>query len=223
MLWIIRELRKLRNHIRQGMCNKLRMNMDNIYNLMVFAFVMSVTPGPNNLMLMASGANFGLLRTLPHMLGVGLGFVFMAILLGLGLVQVFDIFPSSLLMLKVVAALYMAYLAYKIATAAPPKEQEAAGTPMRFYQAVLFQWVNPKAIGMAISAMSLYASDQTVASVIAVGLVFGSVNLPSVSLWAIMGVQLKYILTSPVRLRFFNGLMAMLLLLSVIPVLQAEL
>ncbi|WP_380053252.1 LysE family translocator [Falsihalocynthiibacter sp. SS001] len=192
-------------------------------HLAVFAFVMSVTPGPNNLMLMASGANFGLWRSVPHMLGIGLGFVFMAILLGLGLMQVFELVPAALIILKVAAALYMAFLAYKIATAAPPKAQQAKGTPMRFYQAVLFQWVNPKAIGMAISAMSLYAVDQSVASVLLVGLVFGCVNLPSVSLWAILGVQMQRVLTNPTRMRIFNGGMALLLLLSVIPVLRAEL
>lgn len=192
-------------------------------HLMVFAFVMSVTPGPNNLMLMASGANFGLLRTVPHMLGVASGFVFMAILLGLGLMQVFDVFPSALIAFKIVAAIYMAYLAYKIATARPPKAQTAKGNPMRYYQAVLFQWVNPKAIGMAISAMSLYATDQTVASVLYVGLVFGCVNLCSISTWAILGVQMQRVLTNTTRMRLFNGFMALLLLLSVIPVLQAEL
>ncbi|MEH6835600.1 MULTISPECIES: LysE family translocator [Falsihalocynthiibacter] len=199
------------------------MDIENIKPLMVFAFVMSVTPGPNNLMLMASGANFGLLRTVPHMLGVGFGFVFMAVLLGMGLMQVFDVFPEMLTVFKVLAAVYMAYLAYKIATARPPKEQAAKGHPMRFYQAVLFQWVNPKAIGMAISAMSLYAADQTLASVLLVGLIFGCVNLPSVSLWAVMGVQMQKVLTNPTRMRVFNGIMAFLLLLSVIPVLRANL
>lgn len=209
------------------MCDILRMDMENTKHLMVFAFVMSVTPGPNNLMLMASGANFGLLRTVPHMLGVGFGFVFMAILLGMGLMQVFDVVPNALIAFKALAAAYMAYLAYKIATARPPEAQAAQGHPeghpMRFYQAVLFQWVNPKAIGMAISAMSLYAGDQNIVSVLLVALVFGMVNLPSVSLWAVLGVQMQRVLTNPNRMRVFNGIMAFLLLLSVIPVLRAEL
>jgi threonine/homoserine/homoserine lactone efflux protein len=199
------------------------MDIDILKSLIVFAFVMSVTPGPNNLMLMASGANFGLLRTIPHMLGVGLGFIFMATLMGLGLIQIFDVIPGALIVLKGAAALYMAFLAYKIATAAPPTEQAAAGTPMRFYQAVLFQWVNPKAIGMAVSSMSLFATDQTLGAVLWVGLVFGAVNLPTVSLWAVLGVQMQRVLTDPKRMRIFNGIMALLLMLSVIPMLRAEL
>lgn len=199
------------------------MDSESIKALMVFAFAMSATPGPNNLMLMASGANFGLVRTIPHMLGVALGFVIMAILVGLGLIRIFDVFPSALTILKVAATGYMAYLAYKIATAAPPKEQEAKGAPMRFYQAVLFQWVNPKAIGMAVSSMSLFATDQTLASVLWVGIIFGSVNFPTVSLWAIAGVQMQRVLTNPTRMRIFNGIMALLLLLSLIPILGADL
>lgn len=223
MLCIFPNIHSFRKDIRQGLCDMLQMDMDNIKSLMVFAFVMSATPGPNNLMLMASGANFGLVRTLPHMLGVALGFVIMAILVGLGLIQIFDLFPSALFILKVAATLFMIFLAYKIATASPPKEQEAKGTPMRFYQAVLFQWVNPKAIGMAVSSMSLYATDQTLAAVLWVALVFGSVNFPSVSLWAVLGVQMQRVLTNPVRMRIFNGVMALLLLLSVIPMLRADL
>lgn len=190
---------------------------------MVFAFVMSATPGPNNLMLMASGANFGLARTVPHMLGVAAGFVIMAVMIGLGLIRIFDIVPSASIILKITATLYMGFLAYKIATAAPPKAQEAEGTPMRFYQAVLFQWVNPKAIGMAVSAMTLFATDQSFHSVLWVGLVFGSVNFPAVSMWAVLGVQLQRVLTNPTRMRIFNGIMAILLLLSLIPMLSAEL
>lgn len=199
------------------------MDIENIKHLMVFAFVMSVTPGPNNLMLMASGANYGLWRTVPHMLGIALGFVIMAVLVGLGLMQVFHLVPQALIVLKIAAALYMAYLAYKIATATPPKARVAEGRPLRFYQAALFQWVNPKALGMAISSMSLYAGDQSVMSVLMVGAIFGCVNLPSVSLWAVIGLQMQRVLTNPRRMRVFNGVMALLLLLSVIPVLRAEL
>ena len=95
------------------------MSHDLLTALVVFAFVSSITPGPNNLMLMASGANFGFLRTLPHMLGVGLGFVFMVVLVGAGLVQVFDAYPVSYTVLRIVSVAYLLWLAWKIAHAAP--------------------------------------------------------------------------------------------------------
>ncbi|MEM9551809.1 MAG: LysE family translocator, partial [Pseudomonadota bacterium] len=110
-----------------------------------FAFVSSITPGPNNLMLMASGANFGFRRTIPHMLGVGLGFVFMVLMVGAGLIQVFDAYPVTYDVLKTGSVVYLIYLAWKIGTAAGIVEADDAGRPMTFLQAAIFQWVNPKA------------------------------------------------------------------------------
>ncbi|MCL4108779.1 UNVERIFIED_CONTAM: hypothetical protein GTU68_049120 [Idotea baltica] len=171
-------------------------------------------------MLMASGANFGFRRTLPHMLGVGIGFVIMVILVGLGLTQIFDLYPVSYTILKTFSILYLLYLSWKIATAAPPSDKEAAGKPFTFLQAALFQWVNPKAWTMALTAISAYAPSQSFASVVWVGLIFGAINLPSVSSWTLLGEQMKRILTNTKRLRSFNILMALLLVASLYPVLE---
>ena len=154
------------------------MTLDILLALAAFAFVSSITPGPNNLMLMASGANFGFLRTVPHMLGVGLGFVFMVLVVGAGLAQVFNAYPVSYTALKVISILYLTYLAWKIATAAPIKRGDAVGTPMTFLQAAAFQWVNPKAWAMALTAISAYTPDTTVAGIALVAVVFGAINLP---------------------------------------------
>ena len=99
------------------------MTYDIFLALSLFAFVSSITPGPNNLMLMASGANFGFRRTLPHMLGVALGFVFMLLLVGAGLVRVFEAYPVSYTVLKAVSVVYLLWLAWKIANAAPVSGQ----------------------------------------------------------------------------------------------------
>ncbi|GAB5435238.1 LysE family translocator [Falsiruegeria mediterranea] len=187
--------------------------------LVAFAFVSSITPGPNNLMLMASGANFGFRRTIPHMLGIGLGFTFMVLLVGAGLVQVFDAVPVSYQILKVVSVAYLLYLAWKIANAAPVKGQEDAGTPMTFLQAAAFQWVNPKAWTMALTAITAYTPSQNLGAVVIVALVFGAVNLPSVSTWTVLGQQMARILTNPRRLILFNWTMALLLVASLYPVL----
>lgn len=198
------------------------MNIEILTALTLFAFVSSVTPGPNNMMLMASGANFGLWRTLPHMLGVGLGFTLMVVLVGVGIIQIFDSIPASYTVLKWVSIAYLLYLAAKIATtAAPTAEGEGSGKPMTFLQAVLFQWVNPKAWTMALTSISIYAPTRDFSSVLLVAIIFGIVNLPSVSLWAMLGQQMQRILTSPMRLRFFNVLMASLLVGSLYPVVLA--
>ncbi|MEO1909079.1 MAG: LysE family translocator, partial [Paracoccus sp. (in: a-proteobacteria)] len=133
--------------------------------LLGFAFVATVTPGPNNLMLMASGANFGFRRTLPHMLGIVGGVSVMAFLVGAGLMALFDILPALNLVLKVVSVSYLLWLAFKIATAAPVEERDADSRPMTFLQAATFQWVNPKAWAMCLSAITLYAPDRSLLSV----------------------------------------------------------
>ncbi len=187
--------------------------------LIAFAFVSSITPGPNNLMLMASGANFGFRRTVPHMLGIGLGFTFMVLLVGAGLVQIFDQFPFSYTVLKIVSVAYLLYLAWKIAHAAPVDGQEGAGRPMTFVQAAAFQWVNPKAWAMALTATTAYAPEHTLGTILIVALVFGAINLPSVSTWTILGQQMARILTNPRRMVAFNWTMAALLVASLYPVL----
>lgn len=188
--------------------------------LTLFAFVSSITPGPNNLMLMASGANFGFRRTIPHMLGIGLGFTFMVLMVGAGLVGIFEAYPISYSVLKVVSVVYLLYLAWKIANAAPARAHEAEGKPMSFLQAAAFQWVNPKAWAMALTATTAYAPDQTLTAIVIVAAVFGAINLPSVSTWTILGQQMARVLTNPRRLTVFNWTMALLLVASLYPVLS---
>jgi threonine/homoserine/homoserine lactone efflux protein len=196
------------------------MTYEIVLGLIVFSLVSSITPGPNNLMLMASGANFGFRRTLPHMLGVAIGFSLMVLLVGVGLVQVFDAFPTSYQLLKVVSVAYLLYLAWKIGTAAPSQgNTEAGGRPFSFVQAALFQWVNPKAWTMALTAVSVYSPSQNIAAIAFVAAVFGAINLPCISLWTTLGLQLQNLLTSPTRLRAFNITMALLLVTSLYPVL----
>lgn len=194
------------------------MSPDQLLALVAFGLATSFTPGPNNLMLMASGANFGFRRTIPHMLGVSIGF--MVVLVGTGLVQLFDAYPASHRVLQILSVLYLLYLAWKIATASKPDAPEVAGTPFTFLQAALFQWVNPKAWAMALSATSVYAPSQSIGSILLVAAVFGMISLPSVSSWTAIGQQLRRWLTNEVRLRAFNVSMAVLLLASLYPLLR---
>lgn len=177
-------------------------------------------------MLMASGANFGFVRTIPHMLGIGIGFTVMVALVGIGLMQVFDAVPVAHTVLKVFSVAYLLWLAWKIAHAAAPEskgasDEAASGRPFSFVQAALFQWVNPKAWSMALTAIALYAPDRSLLAVTLVAAVFGVVNLPSVSLWTVLGQQMRRWLNSPTRLNVFNWTMALLLVASLYPVLAS--
>ena len=186
-----------------------------------FALATLFSPGPNNLMLMASGANFGLRRTMPHLLGVATGFPMMAAAVGLGLGALFESWPPAETILKVLAAAILLWLAWKIANAAPPKEREAGGRPLTYIEATAFQWVNPKAWFMAIGAMSAYAATGGPLRVLAVAGVFLAFGLCSAATWTTVGTQLRRVLTSRARLRAFNWTMAALLVASLIPMLGA--
>jgi threonine/homoserine/homoserine lactone efflux protein len=193
---------------------------DQLLALVVFSFVTSFTPGPNNLMLLASGVNFGFARTVPHMLGIGLGFMLMVMLVGLGVGQAFALFPWLHDAMKIGGFAYMLFLAWKIANAGTIGEGRAAARPMTFLQAAAFQWVNPKAWAMALSATATYTlADDFVASVAVVAVTFGLVNLPTVSTWALFGVWLRRFLSDAKTVRYFNVGMAVLLVASLVPVL----
>ena len=198
------------------------LTVETLLALAAFAFVSSITPGPNNLMLMASGTNFGLARTVPHMLGVGIGFMLMVLLVGAGLGGVFELVPGSMLALKIASTVYLLHLAYKIAISAPPHIDAGSGgsRPFTFLQAAAFQWVNPKAWTMALTAAAVYLpKDDRWLAVAVVALVFGVVNIPSVAVWAAAGVQLRRLLHRPQAYRAFNVGAALLLVASLYPVL----
>jgi threonine/homoserine/homoserine lactone efflux protein len=191
--------------------------------LLGFAFVTSVTPGPNNMMLLASGVNFGFRRTLPHMLGISAGHALMVFLVGLGLAGVFKAWPPALVLLKLVSVAYMLWLAWKIAHSAAPGEGQAKPRPMTFLQAAAFQWVNPKAWAMALGAVAAYVTEPSVWAYAAVAGAFACVNLPSVSVWAGAGQVVRRWLEGPGRLQAFNWTMAGLLVLSLWPVVTLRL
>ena len=195
------------------------MTLDLYLALATFALVTVITPGPNNLMLMASGANFGFRRTVPHMLGVGLGFPAMIVPVGLGVMQVFDLWPPAYDVLKVASVVYMLWLAWKIFNAAPPKEAQAEGKPFTFLQAAAFQWVNPKAWSMALGAITLYAASRDLGAILLVAGTYVMMGCISTTTWTVAGQQLRRWLNSRTRLRLFNGAMAALLVASLIPVL----
>jgi threonine/homoserine/homoserine lactone efflux protein len=196
------------------------MSWDLALALVAFAVVMTATPGPNNLMLMASGVNFGLRRSGPHVAGVTLGVVFMVLVLGSGLGAVLARSPEAAAALKAASVVYMLWLAWKIATAAPPEAGRAPGRPLTFLQAAAFQWVNPKAWAMALTALGAYSAGEGWRAALPVALAFLVVSPPCNLLWVAMGQGLRRLLAERAALRAFNVAMALLLLASLWPVLR---
>jgi threonine/homoserine/homoserine lactone efflux protein len=190
--------------------------------LLIFAFVTSVTPGPNNFMLLASGVNFGFRRTVPHMFGIAAGFATLLFGVGLGLGAVLKAYPALDLSLKIAGGAYLLYLAWKIAMSrSMGAKGEANDVPMTFVQAAAFQWVNPKAWVMAVTAMAVYTNPQApFLSMLLVTAAFAAVNLPSVSVWAGFGMALRGFLSDPVRLKWFNVAMGVLLAATLWPMLR---
>lgn len=195
------------------------MPLDMFLGLVAFAAAMAFTPGPNNIMVTASGVNFGFTRTIPHILGITFGFVVLLIGCAAGLGAIFAAYPPLQIVLKVAGAIYLLWLAWKIATAAPSGGDDMRVTqPITFLQAALFQWVNPKAVVIALSAIAIYVrpshwlTDFTVMQI-----VFAIATILAVAAWTGFGVALRRVLSDPKHARIFNIVMALLLVASIVP------
>ncbi|MDR2308481.1 MAG: LysE family translocator [Paucimonas sp.] len=199
-------------------------SLDLLSAFVLFAFVSSITPGPNNTMLLASGLNFGVRRSIPHALGISVGFMVMVLAVGLGLGEVFKAWPPLYGILRYAGAAYLLYLAWKIATSGPMSgELDASRKPLGFWGAAAFQWVNPKAWVMAVGAITTYTPAQGyVFNVVVIAALFALVNLPSVGVWVMFGSALRNLLRNPRAVVLFNVLMAVLLVISLYPLLFVE-
>lgn len=186
----------------------------------LFATVMFFTPGPNNIMLLSSGLTYGFRRTLPHILGITVGFAFMVGAVGLGLGTIFIAYPVLQTILKYAGVAYLIYLAAHIAMSEPVEpDQDNGRGPMTFWGAAMFQWVNAKGWVMVIGTITAYAAIAAYPwnIVIQVGLSL-LLGVLSCTAWAFFGSALRPILTSRRAVRTFNMIMAVLLLASLYPV-----
>jgi len=188
--------------------------------IVAFAITTCVTPGPNNAMIMASGLNYGIRRSMPHYTGIVFGFPLMVLAVGMGIAQVFEVYPVLHLVLKVVGAAYLCYLAYKIASAPISQNNSSEGKPFSFLQAAAFQWVNPKAWVLAVGATVTYTTlgEGYLVQVLTICLIFLFCGAPCIMLWLWGGASLKTLMRTPLYVRLFNGSMAVLLIGSLIPV-----
>lgn len=183
-----------------------------------YSFVMSITPGPNNVMLTASGASFGFRRTLPHMLGITIGFPVMVVAVGLGLGEVFTRYPQLHLALKYAGAAYLLYLAWRIAQASGPDSGEAGGKPLTFLEAAGFQWVNPKAWMLAVSSIPAFTTvgGNYYAELAVIAVVYAIICLPSCAAWCMFGVAIRRLVSSPGAARVVNLVLAATVAASVV-------
>jgi threonine/homoserine/homoserine lactone efflux protein len=198
------------------------MTLDTLLPYLLYCIAMSGTPGPNNIMVMASGVNYGYRRSLPHILGINTGFSLMLGVMALGLGAVFLAAPLLQTAMKIMGVAYMLWLALKIATAAGVGESGGQGRPMTFLEGAAFQWVNVKAWFMVMGAIAVYAPAGygPVEKALYLGgwmLVAGS---PPTHVWTLFGVGIRRFLDNPKALRAFNVTMALLLVASLVPMLR---
>lgn len=191
-----------------------------LWAFLIFAFVGSITPGPNNTMLLISGVNFGFRRTLPHILGVTFGFAILVLVSSLGLGTIFVRWPMLYTILRFVSAAYLLFLAWQIVFSTQPAIKVESKKPLSFLKAIMFQWINPKAWVMSIVAVTTYVSGEhfilNVSILLAVFLIF---VLFSAGVWTLFGNWIQRFLYKPSYLRLFNITMAALLVLSLYPLL----
>tara|TARA_R110002126_G_scaffold150368_3_gene296580 strand:- start:87 stop:710 length:624 start_codon:yes stop_codon:yes gene_type:complete len=195
--------------------------MDLFLAVLFFAVSTTITPGPNNVMIMSSGVNYGIRQSVPHWLGICIGFPLMVLLVGLGFGVVFERFPHLHQLIKILGTAYLLWLAWRIASARPETIATGKSKPFSFIQAALFQWVNGKAWVMASGAVAAFTSVTGVYwyQVMIITLAFLVVAFPCVGIWLVFGAGLRNVLTKPILQRLFNICMGVILLLSVIPVL----
>lgn len=195
------------------------MPIDMFLGLVAFAAAMAFTPGPNNIMVTASGVNFGFTRTIPHILGITFGFFVLVSVCAAGLGAAFAAYPPLHIVLKLAGALYLLWLAWKIATSAPVSDDDAqAASPISFWQAALFQWLNPKAFVAALSGIALYVRPaHWLTDFALLQIVFTIATVLAVATWTGFGVALRRFLSDPKQARIFNITMAALLVISIVP------
>ena len=188
-----------------------------ILSISLFWFVTAYTPGPNNVVASYSGFNFGVKKTIPHILGVTLGFTSLVIFLSVGLINIFNLFPSIQIIIKYLGTLFLIYLAYKIAFS-KTSDDTTKENPVKFIETFLFQYLNPKGVTVAIIVVSTYVELgenylNYATQVILLAFLF---SITSITLWTLIGKFLRKFATNDKFIKYFNYVMSSLLLLSII-------
>ena len=190
-----------------------------LWGTILFVSIVSMTPGPNNLLLAASGANYGFIKTLPHMCGVTVGFAIMVVASGFGLGMILNEFPQVILPLKIMSVSFLLYLSWRIATGGA-HVIEGKSQPLTFLPAVLFQTINPKGISFLLSIMGAQVSDNEplLPQLIPLFILLPAFTVLSAVTWTMFGTAIGKLMQSQGAFRVFNLVMASLLVACVIPI-----
>lgn len=192
--------------------------MEYYLSIITFTFVAGITPGPNNMMLMTSGLNHGIRKSLPHYFGICVGFPIMVAVIGFGLGALFSKYPSIYTCIKILGISYLFYLSWKIGNAGNPNATKNVREPLSFIQAAIFQWLNPKAWVIAIGALATFTHRENFnTGVITVTLIYFFVGFICMGFWLKLGQSLQHVLTEGKRIHYFNIAIAVLLVLSILP------
>ena len=187
-----------------------------ILSMALFWFSTAFTPGPNNVVASYSGFNFGITKTIPHILGVTLGFTSLVIFLTIGLINVFKLFPVIQVAIKYLGTLFLIYLAYKIAFSKGSKKTKKEN-PVKFIETFIFQYLNPKGVSVTIIVVSNYVElgDNYISYATQIILLAFIFALTSITLWTFIGKFLRKFATNDKFIKYFNYVMSALLLLSI--------
>jgi threonine/homoserine/homoserine lactone efflux protein len=196
--------------------------MDNFLSIFLFTMVMTITPGPNNIMLLASGLNFGVRKSIPHLLGIAVGFPVMLLAVGFGLETLIKTLPEVYIFVKVAGLGYVLFLSYKLFTIVKQKPLNNNAKPLNFLQSVLFQWVNPKAWVMIFSGIGAFTTSENIqTTTFLLAMSFFIAIFPCNDVWLFLGSQMKKLIKTDFHYKIFNRTMAILLLMSVLPSLMS--
>jgi threonine/homoserine/homoserine lactone efflux protein len=189
--------------------------MSLLFAMFAFSLAMSISPGPVNMIILSSGVNYGVKRTMPYVSGATIGFTLLLLVIGLGVFQFIKVYPSFLTYLAIAGSLYIIYMGYKIACSKPNIEVKNINAP-KFYQGFLLQWINPKAWIACVSGVSIFSKAESTHQFLIFAGIYFIVCYLSLGVWAILGDKLSLLLNSSIRLRFFNITMGLLLIMTAV-------
>ncbi len=188
--------------------------MNLLIPMFFFSLAMSISPGPVNMVIVSSGVNYGIKKTMPYVSGATIGFTLLLLFIGLGFFQVINAFPFFLKYLSFGGSLFIMYMGYKVASSKPNIEVNKEGRTPKFFEGFLLQWLNPKAWIACVSGASIFSSTESYTPFLTFTSIYFLVCYASLALWAVLGDKVSFLLNSHFRLRFFNLLMGLLLILT---------
>jgi threonine/homoserine/homoserine lactone efflux protein len=178
-----------------------------------FSLVMSITPGPVNTIILSSGINYGVKKTIPYVSGATIGFTLLLLFIGLGFSQFINAYPFFLTYLAIAGSSYIIYMGYKIAFSKSALEISKKDAP-KFYEGFLLQWINPKAWIACVSGASIFSSAESYNQFLTFTIIYFIVCYVSLGVWAVLGDKVSHLLKDPFRLRLFNFILGLLLMIT---------